>query len=243
MKAPSRKELRFAGISVTVLLHGGLVALAVAQSGNGCGGGSADAASSFGDSVTIEASLAFKEVKPRSKQPQKQRRKLYAPPETQHLATDPTQMPAPPDKDQHKVKPNKDEIDINSVLHKNHMDDDDLSTHGVDQVPVKGSESGSEWGTEEDAKGDPYVGELKGRIYKVWRVPSLETGSGKALGCVKLDQSGKIVDHLIKKKSGNANLDRSVELALRQATDMDKPVPGKLVPLLTVKGICFEFEL
>lgn len=243
MKAPSLRELRFAGISVTVLLHGALVALAVAQSGRGCSGGSADAAARFDKSVTIEASLAFKEVKPKSRQPQKKRRKLYQPPETQHIATDNKTEPEPPKKDDHKIKPNKDEIDINSVLKKHHMSDDDLSTHGVDEVPVKGSANGSEWGTEEDAKGDPYAGELKGRIYKAWKVPSLETGTGKALGCVKLDKSGKIVDHLIKQKSGNANLDRSVELALRQATDMDKAVPDKLVNLLTVKGICFEFEL
>ena len=62
------------------------------------------------------------------------------------------------------------------------------------------------------------------------------------LGCVKLDKDGKIVDRFVKKKSGNANLDRSVELALKQAPDMTGPVPDDLIDLMTVKGICFRFK-
>ena len=50
------------------------------------------------------------------------------------------------------------------------------------------------------------------------------------------------MDRFVKKKSGNANLDRSVELALKQAPDMTEPVPDDMIDLMTVKGICFRFK-
>jgi hypothetical protein len=233
------QNLKIAGISVTLLLHGALAAIVISKLGSG-GGKDADAAR-FEGAVTIEASLAFKKIDDPSHQPQKKKRQLFRPPDAQRIATDQAQPPPPPDKDQ-KLKPNKDEIDVKSILDKNRPQDDDLSTHGVDQVPKAGAENGSEWGTEMEAKGDPYAGELKGRIYAAWKVPSLEAGKGEALGCVRLDKNGKVVDHQVK-KSGNANLDRSVELALRDAEGMDKPVPDNLVELMTQKGICFRFQL
>ena len=59
---------------------------------------------------------------------------------------------------------------------------------------------------------------------------------------MRLSESGKIVDRAVKKKSGNANLDRSVQLALKDAPDMEEPVPDELRGLLTEEGICFMFE-
>ncbi len=235
--------LKVGGVVATVLLHGGLVALALAHLG---GDGPADAAATrFDSAVTIEASLAFKEVKPVSHQPQKQKKETFRPPEEQKIQ-DTTVPPPPleePPRPKHKVKPKPEEIDITKTLAKNRNQDDDLSSTGVDEAPREGSAEGSKWGTEVDAKGHPYAAELKGRIYSAWMVPSLETGSGEAHGCVKLDADGKIVDRHVKKKSGNANLDRSVELALKQAPDMETPVPEELLSLITVKGICFRFTI
>ena len=94
-----------------------------------------------------------------------------------------------------------------------------------------------------DAKGDPYVGELHGRIKTAWKVPSLETRGGVALGCVRLAADGSIDERKLWKPSGNQNLNRSVDQALRDASDMDKPVPSHLTNLLIVQGICFRFKL
>jgi len=235
--------LKFGGLLVTVLLHAGLVGVALLHMG---GDSAADpAASRFENAVTIEASLAFKEVKPESRQPQKQKKETYSPPEVPKIDTDPIAQPEEPvpERPKHKVRPKPEEIDIKKTLAKNRAQDDDLSSTGVDEVPREGSADGSKWGTETDAKGHPYAAELKGRIYSAWTVPSLETGSGEAQGCVKLDGDGKIVDRHVKKKSGNANLDRSVELALKQAPDMEEPVPEDLRSLITVKGICFRFTI
>jgi hypothetical protein len=236
-------ELHFAGLSATFLLHASIVAILLARGEDaGCGGGGdADAAARFSDSQTIEASLAFKAVEPKDRQPQKEKKKKYAPDEKAPVVFDPDAGPPPPHPE-HEVKVKPDEVDINSVLKKNRGQNPDLSSTGAEEIPKEGSAGGSEWGTEKDAHGSPYAGELKGRIHSAWELPSIEQGTGEVLGCVKLDKDGKIVDRFVKKKSGNANLDRSVELALKQAPDMKEPVPDDMIDLMTVKGICFRFK-
>jgi len=238
-----RREAHFAGLSLTFLLHAAVVVVLLSRGDeSGCSGGDdADASKRFEDSQTIEASLAFKAVEPKNRQPQKQKKKKYASEENAPVIADPDAGPRP-DTPDHKVAVKPDEIDIKSVLEKNRPQNPDLSSTGAEEVPKEGSTSGSEWGTEKDAKGDPYAGELKGHIHSAWELPALEQGTGEVEGCVKLDKSGKIVDRFVKKKSGNANLDRSVEVALRQAPDMKEPVPDDLVDLMTVKGICFRFK-
>ena len=232
------------GMSITALVHLGLIAALVSSTGDqGCGS-SSNAASEdpFARAETIEAALAFKEVKPKNKQPVKKKKKKYRKVE-EGISTDPKAKPIKKkDEPKHKVKVTDDEIDPTSILNKNRTQDQDLSSTGEDKIPVEGSANGSEWGTERDAKGDPYVGELRGRIESVWELPSLVEDSGRVRGCVKLNAKGKIIDSKIKRFSKNSDLNRSVKLALRKAPPMDKPVPGHLIELLTVRGICLDFK-
>jgi outer membrane biosynthesis protein TonB len=258
-------SFKVGGLVVTLLLHAALVVAAISRMGSESSA-APDPSKRFADSVTIEASLAFKEVKPQSRQPVKKKKEMYKPPveeapvpvpvpeekppepeapkiDSDNVVQQTEPPPAAKEKPKHKIKPKPDEVDPDSVLEKNHIQDEDLSSTGVDEVPKEGSADGSEWGTEKDARGDPYAGELRGRIESVWAVPSVETEGGVAQGCVRLDADGKIVDRAVKKKSGNATLDRSVELALKKAPDMEEPVPEHLIDLITVKGICFRFTL
>lgn len=231
-------RLQILGIIVTVLLHIGLgTALALMEKND-------EEEHSLlreldENVVVIEASLAFKSKDKKSRQPQKKK----APPPvkpTENLVTrDADAKPAEPDK-----KPDPKEVDVEAVLDKHR--NVDLSEDGGEtgeEVPQLGSPDGSEWGTATEAKGDPYVGEIHGRIKKVWAIPTLETQTGEALGCVRLSPDGKIADRTLWKKSGIANLDRSVNEALRAASDMEEPVPAHLIFLLTKKGICFRFKL
>ncbi len=232
------------GLGVTALIHLALIAALISTNDDGCAGTDANAGEddSFANAETIEASLAFKEVKPKNKQPVKLKKKKFRPDEV-GVSRDPDAKPLDPkDKPDHKRDILPDEVDIQSVLDANRTQND-LSETGVDEKPTEGSATGSEWGTEKSAKGHPYAGELKGRIHSVWEVPSLETGSGSALGCVRLNRDGKIIDTKLKKPSKNSNLNRSVRLALKKAPAMEEPVPNDLIDLLTVKGICFRFEL
>lgn len=233
----------FSGIAATALLHLFVAGLVVAKNDDsGCGGGGTAQATDFAQAETIEASLAFKEVKPKNKQPQKKKKKKFKPKVEDGASKVEEHKPEEKEKKE-RIRPEEDEIDFNSILDKNRKQDDDLSDTGSDEIPVEGSAAGSEWGTEKMAKGDPYVGELKGRIYSVWRVPALETGVGEALGCVRLNDEGEVVDRELKKRSKNSNLNRSVQVALKNAPPMESPVPDKLKTLLTVNGICFKFVL
>jgi hypothetical protein len=235
----TERNLQTLGIVITVLLHVGLgTALAIMDKDDD---DKRSLLSSLDDdAVVIEASLAFKSEEQKSRQPQKKKAApKIAPPENK-VTMDANAAPSTePDKP---IPPDK--IDINSIIEKN--DDIDLSEDGEEtgtEVPQLGSQDGSEWGTDTEAKGDPYVGELHGRIKKVWKLPTLETETGEALGCVRLDVEGKIAERTLWKKSGIANLDRSVNEALRNASDMEEPVPPHLMFLLTKKGICFRFKL
>ena len=235
----------FVGLSVTALLHMGMIAAFMSQE-DGCMGGEAEAsdeADRFSESQTIEASLAIKEVKPESRQPQKKKKEKYKPVERGFSKDENAKPEEKKDEPEHKVPVLPDEVDVNSILDKNRSQDETLSSTGADEIPTAGSADGSIWGTNVKAEGDPYVGELKGRIHSEWKVPTLETGGGIALGCVRLNSDGKIIDHGLKTRSKNSNLNRSVEIALKKAPDMEKPVPDKLKDLLTVKGICFRFSL
>jgi hypothetical protein len=235
----------FTGISVTALLHMGLIAAFMNQDSGCVGGGDANAAPDedrFAESKTIEAALAIQEVKPENKQPVKKKKEKYKPDE-RGVSRDEERKPEEKKEPEHKVPVLPDEVDVDSILKKNRSQDETLSSTGADEVPTEGATKGSIWGTEREAKGHKYVGELKGRIHSEWKVPTLETGGGVTLGCVRLSDDGKIIDHGLKQRSSNANLNRSVSIALKKAPQMEDPVPAELKELLTVKGICFRFSL
>lgn len=237
------REPVWVGLVLTLFLHVFLGGLMIAkQDDAGCGGGELAVASNFESAETIEASLAFKKKEPESRQPQKQRKKKFKPNPEKAASYDAEKTPEKKE-EKETLRPDKDEVDFESILDKNRKQDEELSDTGVDELPQEGAADGSEWGTETEARGDPYVGELKGRIYAAWKVPTLETGTGTAIGCVRLGEDGTIADRELKQRSKNSNLDRSVELALKESSDMEAPVPAHLVTLLTVKGICFKFVL
>ena len=234
------KPLHIAGIAGTILLHVALgLGLSVAAGRGGCVQATADKPD-FDKARHIEAALEIKGKQEKKKQPQKKKKRKVKPPEPEPVSRDAEKPPEPEEPE--KPEPEPDEVDIESIMNKNRPDDETLSDTGAED-PDLGSLQGSEWGTAHDAKGDPYVGELKGRVKKVWQFPSLEkTKDIVAWGCVKLDESGAIAEHELYEKSGNANLDRSVEIALEKATDMEKPVPEHLRELLLEPGRCFKFK-
>lgn len=240
-KAGNKSGIGF-GFLLTSVIHGALLMVFVLNS-KSCVAESDAETSLFKEAKTIEAGLAFKKKKRKNKQPQKLRKKKFAPPEpVKVLKEDAPQIPEKV-KEKKKVQIEEDEIDPLSVLEKNRKQDEDLSETGVDEETSEQGQEGSEWGTEEDAIGDPYVGEVKGRVFDAWEVPLLEAGVGKVVGCLRLSEAGKIKDIEVVKNSSNANLNRSVKLALKNASNMDKPVPSHLKTLLIGKGICFNFVL
>ncbi|MFH0902847.1 MAG: hypothetical protein V2A73_19635 [Pseudomonadota bacterium] len=150
------------------------------------------------------------------------------------------------------AKKTTEEIDPEAVFNKYRQvqtDEVGENTGGKGEDPEEraGAEDGSEWGTLEEAKGDPYVAELVGRMTTNPElvVPSLVADTGLlTLGCVRLDSAGKIIERTVdaEHKSRNATFNRAVAQRLKQTSEMEKPVPEHLHELLVKRGICVPYR-
>jgi hypothetical protein len=196
----------------------------------------------------IEAGLAIKKKAQEGKKsalPQKELAAKVKPPDAPGVAKNAEAVPPEkkPEKKNDYVPP--DATDAKSVFDKYRHVDTGATAGGEHQdTNQAGDENGSEFGTLEKAKGDPYVAELIGRMTKDFVVPTLVSDTTlKTWGCVKLDDSGKIVDREIDKehKSRSHAFNSAVEERLKESTDMDKPVPSHLKHLLVEQGACATY--
>ncbi len=196
----------------------------------------------------IEAGLAFKKKAQEGKKsalPQKELAAKVKPPDAPGVAKNAEQIPPEkkPEKKNEYVPP--DATDSKSVFDKYRRVDTGATAGGEHQdTNQQGDENGSEFGTRLDAKGDPYIGELIGRMTKDFQVPTVVSDQSlQAWGCVKLDENGKITDRAMdpEHKSRSHAFNSAVEEQLKQATDMDKPVPNNLKKMLVGKFVCATY--
>ena len=224
------------GIIVTVLLHVGVI-------GGGWALGSMDSSheerAKLDQPIAIEAGLARRAKKGGKKS--KLVSKDLAPavkPDAEKVAFDgakktPTAPPDPKKKDQ----PTPEEVDPAATFEKFRQAGargEATGEGGTDDGNQTGASDGSEWGTLDSMKGDPYVGELVGRMTTNpdLTVPSIVPAGGlETWGCVKLNAAGKIVDRELPEehRSANKSFNRAVEERLKQTSDMEQPVPKHLV--------------
>ena len=230
--APKSGSEHAIGMLVTLGIHGGLVAIIVIM--NIVEHNRPKLAEP--PPQAIEAGLAIKRQKTekKSNMPQKDLAPKVKPPDPMGIAHNPDAVP-PPDKKK-KDQPPPDATDSKSVFEKYRR---------MDTGETQQSENeGSEYGTLERAKGDPYVGELIGRMTSDFVVPTVVTDQSlETWGCVKLDENGKIADRAIdpEKKSKSHAFNSAVEDALKRATDMEKPVPNYLKAMLVGKFVCATY--
>jgi hypothetical protein len=203
---------------------------------------------------TIEAGLAIKKKSTsgkKSRLPQKDVAPKVKPPQAPGIATDPNAKPSDEKKDkkdEEYIPPDK--RDPSSVFDKyRNVDTGETAPtdgqSGGDDENVEGQEDGSEFGTLERAKGDPYVGELIGRMTKDFTVPSVVTETDLVTwGCVRLAPDGKIKDREIDPdhKSRSHAFNSAVEDRLKKTTDMEQPVPEHLHKLLVEQYACVPFK-
>jgi hypothetical protein len=193
----------------------------------------------YADMEVIDAALAFK-APDTVVQPQKQFRQ---PPPVQptKIASDPNTTPVTKPDD-----PRPDPgVDIDRVLNKNRDDDDDLPVGPATQ-PVVGAFDGSEDGWGDETRGDPYLGALKSELLRAWEYPEILSEVGTPIGCIHLEPDGTVPEVVLREKSGNAELDDSVERALaelqKKREKEPKPVPAHLIPK-TRKWICYRMKV
>ncbi len=199
--------------------------------------------------TAIEAGLAIKKKAQQGKKsalPQKDLAAKVKPPEAPGFTKNTEAVPKEdkkPEKKQEYVPP--DATQAKSIFDKyRHTDTGDTTGGSTQDQTQAGDENGSEYGTLEHAKGDPYVGELIGRMTTDFVVPTVVSDQSLVTwGCVKLDESGKITDRVIdpEKKSRSYAFNSAVEERLKLTTDMDKPVPSHLKKMLVGKFVCATY--
>jgi len=137
-------------------------------------------------------------------------------------------------------------IDIQQVLDRHRDDDEDLEPGEVTTQPAVGRFDGSEDGFGDETKGDPYLGALKAELLRAWEYPEILSDVGTPVGCIHLEPDGTIPETVLREKSGNAELDDSVERAMRELQKKreaaPKPVPAHLIPK-TRKWICYRMRV
>jgi hypothetical protein len=125
-------------------------------------------------------------------------------------------------------------------------DTDDI---GKPKDPEIGQFDGDERGWAEDSKGDPWFQQLIADLRGEWEYPEISAEQGVPVGCLHVKPDGTIADteFKTKDKSGNPELDDSVERALarlKKKRDADPvPVPTHLLRKATTKWVCFRFKL
>ncbi|MBK9033030.1 MAG: TonB C-terminal domain-containing protein [Myxococcales bacterium] len=193
----------------------------------------------YADMEVIDAALAEKAPAP-VVQPQKQFRPPPDPVKPEGVSRDADAKPV----DQPKDEPTA-PVDINAVLNKHRADDEELPVGPATQ-PVVGAFDGSDDGWGDETRGDPYLGALKSDLLRGWEFPEILSEVGTPIGCIHLEPDGTIPEYVLREKSGNAELDDSVERALealqKRREKTPKPVPTYLVPK-TRKWICYRMKV
>jgi outer membrane biosynthesis protein TonB len=192
----------------------------------------------------IEASLAYK--KPNApKQPQKHVKAPEPDAKPDGVSHDADKKPDPDKKpDEPKDKkpdPNADPL----AKFKRHNEDDDSQT-GKPNEDV-GAFDGSEFGFAEETKGDPYFQKLVADLVAGWEYPQILSASGVPVGCLHLSADGKVAETKFKDKSGDSQLDDSVDRALtklqKARNENPVPVPTHLLKAAITRWVCFKFKL
>lgn len=243
--------VRLSGVLITALVHGSIFGALVAFSN----WDTTSEGPKLKDMTVIEASLAYKSTAKPTKQPQKPRRappKPKAEAKPQGVSRDEQQAPKEKKPEPTPKKPEQPQEPDYSKLFEKYRDmrqsEEEEEALPVEDVPQQGGGGafdGSKHGFAEVSKGDPYMQELAADVYEGWEVPTLEKGTGTTIGCVRLKEDGRILETDVW-KSENANIARSVELALQRLEERrkggNKPVPRHLMDA-TTQWICFKFTI
>jgi hypothetical protein len=189
----------------------------------------------------IEASIAYKKAEPQ-KQPQKKRRAPEPEVKPEGVSRDETK-PVEQKKDEPAKKPEETQPDWKKFQREN--TDEDLEVgKPVDDPGVFDPNAPAGWA--EETKGDPYFQKLIADLREGWNYPQILQAEGVPVGCMRLEKDGSVSETKFEKKSGNSELDDSVERALKalekKRKDNPPPVPEKLLKH-TTRWICFKFEV
>lgn len=201
----------------------------------------ADAGPVLEELEAIEASIATRK-KP-AKLPQKKTQAPPPDPVADKVNRDADRMPDPP-KD--KPPPPDPQIDPSDPLRNVKRRDlpDDGSPAGPTTVDV-GAFNDDERGFADETKGHPFFQRVARDIAEAWEFPKILSATNAAVGCLHITADGKIAKTKLE-RSGESQLDQSVELALKKVetkrNNNPEPVPPDLLKPATTRWTCFKFN-
>jgi hypothetical protein len=225
----------WASVGLAIVLFGGSGGLYYQRSwaSNGAPEGPA-----LEDLEVIEASIAYKKAEPQ-KQPQKKRRAAEDK-KVEGVSRDETKVPEKKDEPKSKI----DDDDPLAKFRRDNQDEELEVGKVVDDPGVFDPDAPIGWA--EETKGDPYFRELIKQLRDGWEYPEILQAEGVPVGCMRLERDGRVSDTLFKQKSGNPDLDDSVERALKALEKLRKDDPPAVPEHLlkhTTRWICFKFEV
>ena len=229
-------ELRTLAVIGTCLLSAGLGAGLYGFSGEA----KADpAAPVLEDLEAIEASIATRK-KP-AKLPQKRTQEAPPEPQVDKVSREADRLPDPP-KEKPPDDPKIDPSDPLKNVKRREVEDDMPVGPQTDDV---GAFNENERGFADETKGHPFFQRVARDINDTWEFPKILSATNAAVGCLHITGDGKIAKTKLE-KSGDSQLDQSVEEALRKVeakrNNKPEPVPTDIVKLATTRWICFKFN-
>jgi hypothetical protein len=127
-------------------------------------------------------------------------------------------------KDRPKDQPKPDLSKLFDQVKNMRVDDDDRVTK---EATEEGDPRGIRGGTANEAAGDPYIQAIVAAVVERWTVPTMltpgELAKLQAAACLKIDDSGKLVEFKITEPSGNSLFDGSLLATLGSIKELPKP--------------------
>jgi hypothetical protein len=205
----------------------------------------------FGHGKTFEAGDATKDMEvidaalaERIKKPEAQPQKKFKTPDP----TQPTVVATHDDQAKPMDKPNdKPPTAPDDPLAQFRRDNNDDEPLGKPEEPTVGAFDGDEMGFGDETRGTPFMGRLKADLLRGWEYPEILSDVGTPIGCIHMEPDGKVPEWKIDTKSGNAELDDSVERALKDLMKVrnDEPIaptdPKDIKA--TRKWICYRMRV
>lgn len=124
---------------------------------------------------------------------------------------------------------------------------DDDAEVGDTKVYKPGAFDGDEMGWAPTTRGDKFYIELNKDLRANWEYPEILSDQGTPAGCIHITADGKIPEIKMEEKSGNVELDDSVERALTALQKLRNQDPVEVPTHLlqegvTEKWLCFRFK-
>jgi hypothetical protein len=149
-----------------------------------------------------------------------------------------------PKKEEEKEKEKEQDLLARTHTRMFEMQNDSHDEDATGSAATEGDPHGQVGGSATVGKGPIYYQHLQAAVQNLWVVPTTipdrELAGLRAVACIRIDESGKIVHKEMRTPSGNARFDATLLDALNQLDKFEPPTPD-VKDDVTGEGICMSF--